>query len=46
MTYFILKEKCQWLVQLNRAQNSVRKIEDQSVRQEDIAGLRGVRNEG
>lgn len=42
--YFIGKGKCQWLVQVNRApEHSGRKIEDESVRQGDMAGFKGMR---
>lgn len=45
--YFIGKGKCQWLVQLNRAPgHSDRKIELESVRQGDMAGLKGVTMNG
>lgn len=41
--YFIGKGKCQWLVQVNRApEHSDRKIEDESDRQGDMAGLTDV----
>lgn len=47
MIYFIGKGQCQWLVQVNRApEHSGRKMEAESVRQGDMAGLKGMRIKG